>query len=361
MDFADKIAALARRTDNVAHLQTEEATKMALVVPFIAALGYDVYDPLEVVPEFTADVGIKKGEKVDYAIFKDGEPIMLFECKKVGVDLERVSASQLYRYFSVCDARVGVVTDGVIYRFFSDIEADNKMDERPFLEIDIRKVDDFAVTQLKRFARSAFDLDDLLGAAQQLKYSRAMRTFLDQEFQSPGDDLVRLVASQVYDGRFSKGVLDTFRPIVKSALAALVHDRIERRLQAALATEEPGAASATDTPADDALPEGVVAVDGEIETTEEEVEGYHIVRAILAEHIDPERVVMRDTKSYCSVLFDDNNRKPICRLRFNAATKRYLGTFDAEKNETKHEIEGVQSIYLFREQLVEVVRHYAEG
>ncbi len=359
MDFTDKIAALARRTEHIAHLETEEATKMALVVPFIAALGYDVYDPLEVVPEYTADVGIKKGEKVDYAIFKNGEPIMLFECKKVGVDLEKVSATQLYRYFSVSAARVGVVTDGVLYRFFSDIEADNKMDDRPFLEIDIRSVDDFGITQLKRFVKAAFDLDDLLGAAEQLKYARALRTYLDRELQSPSDEMVRLVASQVYEGRFGKGVIDKFRPVVKNAFANLVHDRIERRLQAALANEETQAPAPPGAePASEALPDGVVAVEGDVVTTQQEVDGYHIVRAILAEIVPPERVHIRDTKSYCSVLFDDNNRKPVCRLRFNAASKLWFGVFDGEKKETKHEIESVDGIYQHREALLQVARHY---
>jgi hypothetical protein len=362
MDFADKITALARRTDQVEHLVTEEATKMALVVPFIAALGYDVYDPLEVVPEYTADVGIKKGEKVDYAIFKDGEPIMLFECKKVGVDLDKVSATQLYRYFSVSSARVGVVTDGVFYRFFSDIEADNKMDERPFLEIDIRNVDDFGLTQLKRFVKASFDLQDLLGAAERLKYARALSAYLEREFQSPSDELVRLVASQVYEGRFSKGVVDKFRPVVKSALANLVHDRIERRLQAALASEEHGTVAPTaPAPDDQPLPEGVVAVDGEVVTTQQEVDGYHIVRAIVAQAVPAERVHIRDAKSYCSVLFDDNNRKPICRLRFNAASKLYIGVFDAEKNETRHEIASIDDIYQHRDALLQVAQHYLDA
>jgi len=366
MDFADKLTSLARRTDRVEHLQTEEATKMALVVPFIAALGYDVYDPLEVVPEFTTDVGTKKGEKVDYAIFKDGEPIMLFECKKVGVNLEKVSASQLYRYFSVSKARVGVVTDGVIYRFFSDLEADNKMDERPFLEVDVRSIDDFAVAQLKRFAKAVFDLDDLLGAAEQLKYSKAMRAYLEKELQSPSDELVRLVASQVYEGRFGKRVVDKFRPIVRSAFSGLIHDRIERRLQAALASEDgdapaPGPTAEGEVVAADTeeLPEGVVSVDGDVVTTQEEVDAYHIVRAIVSELVAPERVAMRDAKSYCSVLFDDNNRKPICRLRFNNRERLVLGTFDSEKNETKYDLDSVQDIFACRDDLLAVVRHYA--
>ena len=134
MDFADQITALASRIHKqLDHIQTEEATKNALILPFINALGYNVFDPTEVVPEFTADVGIKKGEKVDYAIKLDGKVIMLFECKQVGAALSRAHASQLFRYFTVTEARVGVLTNGVTYLFFSDLEEPNKMDERPFL------------------------------------------------------------------------------------------------------------------------------------------------------------------------------------------------------------------------------------
>jgi predicted type IV restriction endonuclease len=97
-------------------------------MPFISALGYDVFDPVEVIPEFTADVGIKKGEKVDYAIKQDGKIIMLFECKCCNGSLDDCHASQLYRYFSVTEARIAVLTDGIIYRFYTDIEQPNKMD-----------------------------------------------------------------------------------------------------------------------------------------------------------------------------------------------------------------------------------------
>jgi predicted type IV restriction endonuclease len=129
MDFIEKIQLLAQKiAKEKDHIQTEEATKNAFVLPFINSLGYDIFSPLEVIPEYTADVGIKKGEKVDYAVLKDGRPIMLFECKTCGCDLNNVHMSQLYRYFSVTDARIGVLTNGIVYRFFSDLEKPNQMD-----------------------------------------------------------------------------------------------------------------------------------------------------------------------------------------------------------------------------------------
>ena len=137
MTFNDQIKALSQRVPNLKdHLKTEEATKNALVMPFIKALGYDVFNPQEVIPEFTADVGTKKGEKVDYAIMQDREITMLIECKKAKTDLSLADISQLYRYFTVTKARIAVLTNGVQYRFYTDLDAPNRMDSRPFLELD---------------------------------------------------------------------------------------------------------------------------------------------------------------------------------------------------------------------------------
>src|SRR4028118_426773 len=157
MDFIEQLQTLAAKTNKLCDvLQTEEATKNALIMPFIRILGYDIFDPTEVVPEFIADVGIKKGEKVDYAIKKDGKIIMLFECKHCGGDLNIKHASQLFRYFSVTDARIAVLTNGLVYRFFTDLEAPNKMDEKPFLEVDMTELDDVALTELKKLTKQAF-------------------------------------------------------------------------------------------------------------------------------------------------------------------------------------------------------------
>ena len=190
MDFADQVLALATRIPKqLDHIQTEEATKNALVLPFINALGYNVFDPTEVVPEFTADVGIKKGEKVDYAIKLDGKVIMLFECKQAGAELSRGHASQLFRYFAVTEARVGVLTNGIKYHFFSDLEQPNKMDERPFLEFDMLDLRESLLPEMKQLTKSAFNIDQLLSSAQELKYTRALRNYLADQLAAPTDEL----------------------------------------------------------------------------------------------------------------------------------------------------------------------------
>ena len=138
MDFIDQIKVLAAKIPSLsANIKTEEATKNALVMPLLNILGYNVFDPTEVVPEFTTDYGTKKGEKVDYAIFREGKPVILIECKSIDVDLDTVHASQLFRYFTVSEAKIGILTNGIVYRFFTDIDAPNKMDEKPFLEINL--------------------------------------------------------------------------------------------------------------------------------------------------------------------------------------------------------------------------------
>ena len=114
MSFEERLASLAAKIRQQKDaIQTEEATKNAFVMPFIqTVLGYDVFNPLEVIPEFISDVGTKKGEKVDYAIIKDGQIQILIEAKKIGEPLNINHASQLFRYFHVTTARISILTNG---------------------------------------------------------------------------------------------------------------------------------------------------------------------------------------------------------------------------------------------------------
>ena len=92
-------------------------------------------------------------------------------------------------------------------------------------------------------------------------------------------------------------------------------------------------------------------------TTEEELESFQIVRAILSQNVDPERISQRDTKSYFGVLLDDNNRKPLCRFRFNTSQK-YICLIDEKKNETRHSIDKVTDIYKFSTQILTTLSFY---
>lgn len=354
MDFADQIRALAAGIPaQLEHLKTEAATATSLVMPFIGSLGYNVFSPIEVVPEFTADVGTKKGEKVDYAVLQDGTPIILFEVKHHELELADQHMSQLFRYFSVTKARIGVLTNGVHYRFYTDLEAPNKMDDKPFLEVDMLALKDPDIDALKQLTKTRFSVDEVVTAAEKLKYTNGIKKIIGGCLADPPEEIVRFLAKQVYSGNITKAVAERFAPIVSRAFRQLVHDRINERLQSAFETEDTATPDeAPDTPPDDdpsATQEEAPDGNGVV-TTDEEVEGYHIVRAILAEVVDAERVSMRDTKSYCGVLLDNNNRKPICRLRFNSS-KKYLGLFDAEKNEERIPIDSLADIYKHADKL----------
>ena len=356
MSFDEKIVALTQRLPKLTdHLQTEEATKNALVMPFISALGYDVFNPKEVVPEFTADIGTKKGEKIDYAIMKDDDAIILVECKKACADLCNENMSQLYRYFSVTKARIAILTNGIKYWFYSDLEAPNKMDDKPFLELDLGNLKENALSEVKKMAKEDFNLDLMLSSASELKYTSEIKKILTMQVESPEEEFVRFLFSRTLPGaRFTSTMKEQFVPIVTKAFHQFLSDKVSDRLRSALEKE----IDSTDTRNETVKLENKgEAQDDGIVTTEEELEGFYIIRAIGAKDILPSRIVHRDTKSYMGILLDDNNRKPICRLRFNHKQK-YLGLFDESKEEIKIPIEAVTDIYKHSEEIINTILSY---
>jgi len=365
MSYTERIKALAQRVPAmIDSLETEEATKNALIMPFISALGYDVFNPLEVVPEFTADVGTKRGEKVDYAIKRGDEVVMLIEAKRVGSALQVEHASQLYRYFGVTKTRIAVLTNGITYQFFADLDEPNKMDARPFLEIDLRDLRDVLLVELGKLTKSGFNLDDMLSAATDLKHMHEIRRVIEAQIDAPDDDFVRYFFQRANpNGRFTATAREQFSGLVQRAFAQTISDRVGARLRHALVQEDEVSGRRIDpdaiAPSEDAAAASGGSGDG-IETTEEELDAYRIVKALVVGVISSERVTYRDAKSYCAVLVDDNNRKPLCRLHFNRAQK-YVGTFDHDRNETKHAITALDDLYSLGELLREVAARYRDA
>ena len=321
MDFIDNICAFSKRISAIIeNIKTEEATKTALVMPFIQMLGYNVFDPTEVCPEFIADVGIKKGEKVDYCICKDGEPTLLFEVKPVYFDLSTAHASQLYRYFTVTPARIGILTNGVIYKFFTDLDRPNTMDERPFLEINLLEPKVSSLQELKKFSKAGFNLKDIDSVASELKYTREIKQILLDQSTSPTPEFVKFFAKPVYGRPLMPSVMEKFTPLVKTAFTQFINERINDRLKSAMAPE-PVPVIVESIPDD-------TKEELDIITTTEEMESYYIIKAIVREFVDPSKITLRDAKSYCAILYENNNRKPICRLYYNTQKKK-IGLFDS--------------------------------
>lgn len=359
MDFADRIRELGTRIPKqLPHIQTEEATKTSLILPFIAALGYNVFDPTEVTPELNADIGIKKGEKVDYAILKDGKPIILWECKHHTANLNHEHASQLYRYFSVTDVRFSVLTNGIVFWFYTDLDAPNKMDSKPFFEFNILKARDQDIEALKKFTKNTFDIAGILSTASELKYVREIKRVLAEQIQQPSDDFVKFFANQVQLGRMNQVMREQFTQATQRAFRGFINDQINERLQTALGPEvqvtqpvpQPVPEQPVPTPEQNGQPA--------LLTTDQEREAFYIIKAILHDAIDLKRVFMRDVQTYCGILLDDSNRKPICRFWFNTTSQKYLGVFDAEKKETRIPISELDDIYQHAEKIRGAVEFY---
>ncbi|RVK90434.1 restriction endonuclease [Sinorhizobium meliloti] len=327
---------------------TEEAVKTAVVLPFLRSLGYDVFDPSEVIPEFTADAVGKKGEKVDYAIKIDNEIRILIECKPISVSLEKKHLDQLYRYFSVTNAKFAILTNGRTFNFYTDLDAPNKLDTRPFFVFDVTDFNAGIVAELKKFEKASFDVSAILATAERLKYTSGVKQIISKLIEEPTEEFVKMVAQNVYDGRMTAQVRDLMTGVVRTAFREVIMDTVKSRLSSALAdTEE--VIEKIDEPVPD---------DPEVVTTEEEREGYMIVKAIVRDTVAPQRVVMRDQKTYCGILVDNNNRKPLARLWFNRSVK-YIGLFDGESEE-RLIIESLDQIYDHTERLRAAARKYAE-
>lgn len=324
MDLFDKIRELSDRIPHMLdNLETEEATKLSLVVPFIQALGYNVSDPRDVIPEYPTGKGIKKAKKVDFTLLFDGKPAILIECKHHLADLKNSDQSyysQLGHYFdAVKEASFGVLTNGLIYQFYSDLDDQTFIDKKPFFEFDLINLDNFALEELRKFSKSSFNLTSIRESALELKLKRETKDLLCDQLQNPDEELVRFVATKIYGlrGNLTKNWMKKFTAYTKWALNEVVNEK---------ATPSPNTAVTSL-----ALESGGLSGSGIeiISPANQANESYFIIRTILREVVRPDRVTIRNFKKSFGILLDDNQRKPICHLYFNDPQK-YVVFFDTQ-------------------------------
>lgn len=346
MDFNEQLNNYSNRTQQLkSQLITEESTKTSLIMPFFQMLGYDIFNPLEFCPEYTADVGIKKGEKVDYAILKDGNPVILIECKSCNETLDKHS-SQLFRYFGTTSAKFCILTNGIVFQFFTDLEEVNKMDLTPFLEINFENLKDYQINELKKFRKTDFDSDRITSTSSNLKYTSLIKDFLQQQIDDPNDDFVKYVTGNVYDGPKTQKILEQFSPLVKKSFASLINELVNKKISSALDKNED-----SESVEDEIIPKSKII------TTEAEIESYYIIRGMLAGTCNVEDVTYRDTESYFGILFTNNNRKPICRLNLDRKNKQ-LFIPDENKKYERIYIDSLNDLYKYKSRLIEVVKRY---
>ena len=350
MDFIDQIKQFSNRINSLKDsIKTEEATKTSIIMPFFAMLGYDVFDPQEFVPEFTADVGIKKGEKVDYAIMQDGKPCILIEAKSVSENLDKHD-SQLFRYFGTTEAKFAILTNGIRYKFYTDLEQPNKMDAKPFLDINILDIKENQVYELKKFSKATFDVDKIFDTASNLKYSTQFKAVFAEELQNPSDSFVSLFVSAVYDGKKTQAVLEKFRPILKTSLNQYITENMNEKIKTALNAQEK-------TDESEEIEKEEIKPKHNIVTTQDELEAYFIIKNILKEVVNIVDITFKDNERYMAILYKNKTTKWICRLYFNTSTK-YIAIPDADKKENRISIGNLYDIEKYKQDLIDVLTRY---
>ena len=351
MNFEEKIKEFILRVKKAKDIvTTEEATKTSIIMPFFQILGYDIFNPNEFIPEFIADVGIKKGEKVDYAIVLDDEVTILIEAKSINQDLQKHD-SQLFRYFGTTAAKFAILTNGLKYKFYTDLDETNKMDTTPFLSIDLLDLKDTDISELKKFSKEFFNIDSILNTASDLKYLSTIEKVLELEFTNPSDEFTKLILNEgVYDGMKTQSVIDKYKPIVKKSINLYINDLINKRLQDAL--NNTSGNNITDS-IELELPKESNA----IITTDEELESYYIVRSILSECVNPSKITYKDTASYFGVLYDNKTTKWICRI-YLKETVRYITFANENKGEDRYDIEFITDLYKYKTQLIDRLNQF---
>lgn len=359
MDFKDGILELAKRIEKYKdRVVNEEMTKTAFILPFFDLLGYDTRNPFEFHAEFTADIADAKGEKVDYAILIDDVPRILVEAKDCTNSLDKAD-KQLMRYFNVTEAKIGILTNGIIYKFYTDLEQPNIMDNKPFLEVNLLNIKDNEIAELKKFFKSSFDIDTILNSAEELKYSNSIKKLLKAEFEEPSENFTTFILNEVYDGIKTQKVKDKFSGTIKKSISEFLNDMVRIKLEGALEVNK--SEEIKTEPIEEEIPQDKKH---NIVTTEEEIRGLAIVKSLLHGEVELNRISYKDTNNYFNILFDNNIRKWICRLYFNTDNK-YISfpEIDENGNKTNKEIKlflenGLDDIYNLKSKLIYILKSY---
>lgn len=314
----------------------EEPTKMSLVIPFLQILGYDVFNIDEIEPEFVSDFGTKKGEKVDYAIKKDGQPIILIECKPINENL-KIHGSQLFRYFTVTKAKYGILTNGETYEFYTDLEKQNIMDEIPFFKINISDLNDSDIEQLRNFHKTFYNTENIYNKASKMKYMNSIVETIRKDLENPSEEFIRYYTSKVYSGRNTDKTLEMFSSLIKDAYKKILNQNFDKKLKDIVSAEK--------------LPE--IENDNKIETTGLELDSYFLIRSLLRNKFGDEidRIKYKDTINYFNI-FVDRPGSMLIRLYLNGSIK-YVAFFEGGKELERIKIESLNELYKYTDLIAE--------
>lgn len=321
MDFIEKIRELSKKIEEQKSIvATEQAAKTAMVMPFLQLLGYDVFSASEVIPEYIADWGAKKGEKVDYAIKVGGRFVMLIECKPVNDKLDASKESQLARYFTnIPEARIGMLTNGIVYKFYTDLNEPNIMDTEPFMTFDFGQINERIAYKLEMFTKEKItNTDSVTSDIIKLRNYSATSEIIFKELTEPSEDFVRHIIKQLpFKKMANEAAIAEFRTHIKKSIEQFEHNYFDeqiRKLQESARVED------TEKPAETQ----VEAAKNQIITTVQEYQALSIVKTILFNIVPAEKVGIKDFEGYSNILFKIQGSPCIIRLFFNEAEQGKL-------------------------------------
>lgn len=324
------------------HITTEEATKMSLVAPFFQILGYDIFNPSEFCPEFTADVGIKKGEKVDYAILINGTPIILIEVKSINKNLDRHS-SQLFRYYSATNARFAILTNGLTYRFYTDLNEKNKMDTDPFYEFNLLSLSPDDYIEIPKFSKECFNEESIFDNASILMYSNQFMDYMHEQLSCPNDEFVRFFLKNAYQGVKTQNVIDKFRPILRKSLNDYIDKIVKEKMTSLVNTSSYISAGNQET--EKSLP------------SSEELEFYKLIQNMLKDLVETFDITYKKTESYFAILYKNNVRKWLIRITITNSQITIIVP-DENKNEIRFKINSLSDVNLYKQYVENALSMY---
>jgi hypothetical protein len=307
----------------------EAQTRMCLIEPLIEILGYSRFD--DMLSEINAGWG-QKNEKADLGlIIKGKKPEVIVECKKYGKKLTDKEAGQLNGYFGNTEgSKIGILTNGTEWRFYTHYEEKNKLHFNPFLTIDFTEIDDTKIELFAQFHKNNIDLKQIVEEAQDVFFLEGFTDALTEEFLNPSDDFIKALFARMAGKRLTDSVKDKLRGLINS-------NSIQQSLPRLMEEEAKS---------------GNVVI-----TTGEELKIYHAVKTILInaiKKVDYSRISYRDQKNSFNILVDDNQRKLIAKITSNR-DKHFI---EVGGNGNKIPVDDISCIVALNKQLVEITKGY---
>lgn len=360
MAFERSMKELIEKIDKEkSYANNEQATKVAFINPFLDNLGYDVRDPRKVQHEYSSEAGGKKGEKVDYAIMKDNIPIMIVEAKHH--DKKLVSwGTQLQRYFNVMPSvKFAILTNGIEYKFFTDFDEVNMLDNQPFMHINLNDMSESNFKQLEKFAYDNLDLESAYENAAYQKSMMQIHNVLVENFNTPSDSFIEFFARNIDIGQkaVTSKIKEDLRAPLKQTLDNFITSKIRKSLLHSLgATEEIANNSTQEAEA----PEKAINTERTVKSpSEDDLQALMIVRAIIAEFAPVEEMFLKNTTTYTTILRYNKTTRWITRIWFSSKNIRIEINAPSVAGQ-KFDLESLSGFYSYKKAILEALEFVSD-